>query len=86
MSNHKLISDLSEEYADSMSAAKPADTSFSRGDIAAAYIIGAEKTLRRVCNVIRESGAVGGLTGSQTERLLGVIELIESAPATSRHG
>ena len=77
---HRLISDLSAEYADSLASDGP-DTAFTRGDIAVAYIIGAEETLQRVCNIVRESAASGGITPLQSQRIIGVIELIENNPA-----
>lgn len=77
---HRLISDLSEEYADSLAGGIP-DTVFTRGDIAVAYIIGAEETLQRVCNVVRESAASGGVTPLQSQRIIGVIEMTENNPA-----
>lgn len=77
--NHHCISDLSEIYADEMCDGDPGHT-FSRASIAAAYIIGAEKTLKRVCNVIRESARVGGISLWQCERLLLSIESVERMP------
>lgn len=74
--NHKLISDLSEEYADRMSDGDFNKT-FDRGDIAAAYIIGAEETLNRVCNVIRESAVVGGISLQQSQTIIRIIQAIE---------
>lgn len=74
---HLLISDLSEKYADKMCQCS---TSFSRGSIAAAYIIGAEETLHRVCNVIRESSLIGGISPQQSSILLNIIQEIESTP------
>ena len=75
--NHKLISGLSEGYADQMCSGDN-ERKFCRGRIAAAYIIGAEETLHRVCNVIRESAAVGGITPHQSYTLIKIIEAIES--------
>lgn len=77
--DHRLISDLSEEYADRMTKSDTERT-FSRGCIAAAYIIGAEETLRRVCNVIRQVAIIGGIPVGQSEKLLRAIEKIESMP------
>ena len=80
--NHRLISDLSKEYTESLSQSNP-EATFTCGDIAVAYIIGAEEALQRVCNVIRESVLAGGLTSYQSQRLIGVVELIESNPKSS---
>lgn len=80
--NHRLISDLSKEYVESLSQGDH-EATFTCGDITAAYIIGAEEALRRVCNVIRESAVAGGLTSYQSQRLIGVVELIESNPKAS---
>lgn len=80
--NHRLISDLSKEYTESLSKGN-SEATFTCGDIAAAYIIGAEEALQRVCNVIRESVLAGGLTSYQSQRLIGVVELIESNPKAS---
>lgn len=77
--NHKLITDLSIEYANQMCAGDN-ERKFCRGSIAAAYVIGAEETLRRVCNVIRESANVGGLSTRQSQTLLRIIDDIEMHP------
>lgn len=74
--NHKLISDLSEKYADKM-CGDDNNKLFSRGSIAAAYIIGAEETLHRVCNVISESAVVGGISRQQSQTLIRIIQAIE---------
>lgn len=74
--NHKLISDLSEKYADRMCDGDNSKV-FSRGSIAAAYIIGAEETLHRVCNAIRESATIGGISPRQSQILLMIIQSIE---------
>lgn len=82
---HILISDLSEEYADRMCEGDN-DRRFCRGSIAAAYVIGAKTTLRRVCGVIMESAVIGGVTAEQSQTLLRIIEHIESTPKSKRHG
>lgn len=76
--NHKLIGQLALEYTEYMSGSDD-NAEFSGGDIAAAYIIGAEKTLRRVCNVIRYSAEICGLTADQADKLLSAIEAIENS-------
>lgn len=73
---HKLISDLSEKYSERMCGGDN-DKAFSRGSIAAAYIIGAEETLHRVCNVISESAVVGGISRQQSQTLIRIIQAIE---------
>lgn len=73
---HNLISDLSEQYAAKM--LEVSGDSFTKANIAAAYIIGAEETLQRVCNVIRHSAKCNGLTQTQCATLLSAIQLIES--------
>lgn len=75
--NHRLIAALSAKYTDRICEARE-DTIFTRESIAAAYIVGAEETLRRVCNIIRESAKCGGLTQEQAKALIGLIEHIES--------
>lgn len=75
--NHQLISDLSEEYAKNMLKHKNGNP-FLKADIAAAYIIGAEETLRRVSNIIRHSAKVGGISSWKAATLLRAIEQIES--------
>ena len=77
MENHELICGLSLKYADAMCDGNP-EKQFSRGGIAAAYVMGAEETLRRVTNIIRESAAIGGLSPQQAGKLLLIIETIES--------
>lgn len=75
--NHRLISDLSEKYASEILRIKSGKP-FVKGDIAAAYIIGAEETLRRVSNIIRHSAKVGGISPWKAATLLRAIEQIES--------
>lgn len=75
----RLISDLAVEYADEMAGGNP-DKAFARGDIAAAYIIGAKETLTRVTNVIRESADIGGLPFHKAKTLLDLISHIERQP------
>lgn len=75
--NHRLISDLSEKYASEILRIKDGKP-FGKGDIAAAYIIGAEETLQRACNAIRHSVKAGGITQRQGSTLLRAIERIES--------
>ena len=75
--NHRLISDLSEKYASEILRIKDGKP-FGKGDIAAAYIIGAEETLRRVCNIISHSAKIRGITHPQAVTLLRAIEQIES--------
>lgn len=82
---HKLIAGLSIEYTERMCDSDD-NAEFSPGDIAAAYTIGSEKTLRRVCNVIRESCIVGGITDDQTAKLLSAIESVECRQTTEYHG
>ena len=77
--NHKLIGQLALEYTEYMSGSDD-NAEFTGGDIAAAYIIGAEKTLRRVCNVIRYSAEISGLSKEQADTLLRAIEAVESTP------
>lgn len=77
--NHILISDKSEAYANRMCDGDASQT-FNRGDIAAAYIIGAETTLHRICNAIQASVFVGGLSKQQSQTLLRIIEKIENTP------
>lgn len=74
--NHRLISDKSEEYAERMCEGNN-DKMFGRGSIAAAYIIGAEETLHRICNVIRESAIIGGISRQQSQTLIRIIQSIE---------
>lgn len=76
--NHHLISSLSEKYADRM--CEGGKDTFSRGSITAAYIIGAEATLHRVCNVILESGRCGGISPRQSGALINLIQQIEATP------
>lgn len=76
--NHRLIAALSAKYTDGICEAKADNTTFTRESIAAAYIVGAEETLQRICNVIRESAKCGGLTQVQSKALIGLIEHIES--------
>lgn len=80
--NRQLISDLSTEYADRMCKGDD-DRQFSRSALAAAYVVGAEATLTRACNIIRESAAMGGLSPRQSDILLRIINDIESKPKVS---
>lgn len=57
--NHLLIESLSGKYADRMCDGDP-ERRFSRAAVAMAYIVGAEETLHRICNVIVESSRQGG--------------------------
>lgn len=75
--NHRLISDLSGKYASEILRIKDGKP-FGKGDIAAAYIIGAEETLQRACNAIRHSVKAGGITQRQGSTLLRAIERMES--------
>lgn len=79
MQEHSLISGLSQRYADRMAAGDETRT-FGRSSIAAAYIIGAEETLHRICNIIRESSVCGGLQPRQAQVLLNIINEIENTP------
>lgn len=75
---HILISELSEKYADHMCDGD-CNRQFCRGSIAAAYIVGANETLRRLCNIIKASAQVkNGLTPQQSRTLLDLIEDIEN--------
>lgn len=74
---HILITRLAVKYADSMASGEnPA--LFSREALAAAYIIGAVETLHRLCNIIRESAVVGGISHTQESKLLEIIDTIEN--------
>ena len=75
---HRLIAALSAKYTDGICEAKADNAAFTRESIAAAYIVGAEETLRRVCNVIRQSAVCGGITHTQSDMLIGLINHIES--------
>lgn len=73
---HKLIAMRSVEYADAMCDGDD-ERKFCRGSIAAAYIIGAEETLHRICEIIKFSAQIGGITDRQYQSLLHAIEDIE---------
>lgn len=75
--SHKLIAMRSVEYADTMCDGDD-ERKFCRGSIAAAYIIGAEETLHRICEIIKFSAQIGGITDRQSLSLLFAIEEIES--------
>lgn len=79
INKHRLIAGLSRNYADKMCDGNDAAT-FDRCSIAAAYIIGAEETLHRVCNIILESARIGGIDRANAAILLETIEAIESMP------
>jgi|GEM_PF-3690358 hypothetical protein len=72
-----FISRQSEIYADGMSNG---DTSrqFCRGDIAAAYIVGASEVLQHVFLIINASAkADNGLSAEQAQKLVGLIRCTE---------
>lgn len=74
--NHNCIADHAVAYVNEVFG-KEEHIEICKGEMVAAYIIGAEKTLKRVCNVIQESANVGGLTQEQLNKLLLAIEVIE---------
>lgn len=76
---HRLITDLAIRYADDMTQGDNFKT-FNRGSLAAAYMIGGEKVLRLICNIIKES-AHYGLTVQQANKLLQSIEVITQMPS-----
>lgn len=79
---HRLISDLSAEYADSLSKNNP-DATFTRGDIAVAYIIGAEEVMSRILRLIKASTNIeNGLSEIQSKKLLGLIRTTEGMHKT----
>lgn len=73
---HNYIADLAQSYTDDVFGNNEC-IEICKGEMVAAYMIGAEKTLKRVCNVIQESANVGGLTQDQLNKLLLAIEVIE---------
>lgn len=73
---HNYITDLALEYANDVFGNDEC-IEIGKGELVAAYMIGAVKTLKRVCNVIQESANVGGLTQDQQNKLLLAIEVIE---------
>lgn len=64
------------EYAEEMSAVH--EGAWKVEDIRVAHMMGAMRTRRRLCNVIRESGVCGGLSEEQVGRLLTAIMAVES--------
>lgn len=74
---HLFIAGLARSYALGLC---DGEKTFSRDAIICTYITAAEKTLRRVCNVIRESAAIGGITAEQCVKLLRSIEEVERLP------
>lgn len=74
---HNYIADLALNYAEDVFGNNEC-IEICKGELVAAYMIGAVKTLKRVCNVIQESTNVGGLTKGQLNKLLLVIEAVES--------
>lgn len=76
---HLFIAGLARSYALGLCDGDSEKT-FGRDDIICSYITAAEKTLRRVCNVIRESAAIGGITAEQCVKLLRSIEEVERLP------
>lgn len=73
---HNYIADLAIAYTDDVFGNCDC-IEIGKGEMVAAYMIGAEKTLKRVCDVIQESANVGGLTQDQLNKLLLAIEVIE---------
>lgn len=76
VNDNSLVSALSERYADRMCEGN-ADKTFTRGSIAAAYIVGANGLLCRVAALIRASVCKDGLTSRQADKLLGLISYAE---------
>lgn len=74
---YNYIADLALNYAEDVFGNNEC-IEICKGELVAAYMIGAVKTLKRVCNVIQESTNVGGLTKGQLNKLLLVIEAVES--------
>lgn len=74
---HNYITELALSYADDVFG-KEEHIEICKGEMVAAYMVGAVKTLKRVCNVIKESANVGGLTQDQLNKLLLAIEVVES--------
>ena len=74
--NDRVIIREAREYAEEMAAVH--EGTWRVEDVRVAHMMGALRTRTRVCNVIRESGACGGLTAAQVERLLTAIMAVES--------
>lgn len=73
-----LISSLSEQYTASMCNGDP-ECVFGRSCIAAAYVVGAIETRRRITNIIKAVALCGdGLSTDVASRLLKAIQEIES--------
>lgn len=77
--NHLFIAELAKAYADERCEGDN-EKKFDRFTIINTYITASEKTLQRVCNVIKESTIIGGLSEIQATRLLACIEAIERMP------
>lgn len=75
-----LIGSLSEQYTASMCNGDP-ECVFGRSCIAAAYVVGAIETRRRITNIIKAVALCGdGLSTDVASRLLNAIKEIESNP------
>lgn len=84
-SDHKLIPDLARKYAYQISGGDN-DHTFTRQSIIGAYIIGAEATLKRILLIIQASSKVdGGLSSSQSQRLMALINATEGSDSTAYH-
>lgn len=75
--SHQLIIERSDRYVEALTQGYPSKT-FDRGSVAAAYILGAEEALGRICSVIRYSADIGGISPTQSRILLRIVDAIES--------
>ena len=80
--SHQRITDLGMAYADEMAEGRRKKR-FSRGALAVAHMMGGEKILRLVCNIIKESISCG-LNPEHARNLLISIEAIAQMPLSDR--
>lgn len=74
---HILIDNLGNEYADSILRGRNAGESM-REEIKAAYVAGAEATLRRLVDMLKINAGLSAITREQLNDLLCLIETVET--------
>lgn len=76
-SNHNFIASLAVSYSNRMCDGND-ETQFTRNEIAAAYIIGAEATLQRMYSIIHIAAKAGVISEQQRLKLIAMSEITES--------
>lgn len=75
--NHNYIADLAVSYSNRMCNGSD-DEQFTKNEIAAAYIIGAEATLQRMYNIIHIAAKAGVISAEQKYKLMAMSAITEN--------